>query len=116
MKAEGRDGDKNRNAESKTDGDKSHTVGQAGAGAKLSNDQRTKISTVIKDQHVQSITNVNFSVSVGTRIPHDVAFRPLPAEVVTIYPEWRGYNFVLVEDRIVVIDPDTYEIVAVIDA
>lgn len=116
MKAEGREGDKNKmNAETKTGAD-SKTVGQAGAGGKLSGEQRTKISSVIKEQHVQSVTNVNFSISVGTRVPRDVTFQPLPAEVVTIYPEWRGYNFILVHDQIVVIDPNTYEIIAVIDA
>ncbi|SDS30044.1 DUF1236 domain-containing protein [Bradyrhizobium canariense] len=118
MKAEGRDGNVKGAAENKgTAENKSQTTtGQAGAGAKLSSDQRTKITTVIKEQHVAPVTNVNFSISVGTRVPHDVAFRPLPAEVVTIYPEWRGYNFILVRDQILVIDPNTFEIVAVIEA
>src|ERR1700754_631719 len=50
MKAEGRqDRDTNRNADSKGASDsKSQTTGQAGAGAKLSSEQRTKITTVIK--------------------------------------------------------------------
>jgi hypothetical protein len=43
-------------------------------------------------------------------------FYPLPAEVVTIYPEWRGYEFIQVGDQIVVVDPQTFEIVAVIEA
>ena len=92
------------------------TVGQAGAGAKLSTEQRTKITTVIRDQHVAPVNNVNFSISVGTRVPRDVSFHPLPAEVVTIYPEWRGYEFFLVRDQIVVVDPRTLEIVAVLEA
>ena len=119
MKAEGREGrdrDGNRNADSKNGTERAQTTGQAGAGGKLSTEQRTKISTVIKNEHVSSVTNVNFSVSVGTRVPRDVSFRPLPAEVVTIYPEWRGYNFILVHEQIVIIDPRTFEIVAVIDA
>ncbi len=115
-KAEGRqDRNGSMNAESR-DENKSQTVGQAGAGAKLSTEQRTRITTVIRNQHVAPADNVNFSVSVGTRVPRDVAFHPLPADVVTVYPEWRGYNFVLVRDEIVVIDPDTFEIVAVLNA
>jgi hypothetical protein len=94
----------------------SKTVGQAGAGAKLSTEQRTKITTVIRDQHVAPLEHVNFSISVGTRVPHDVRFYPLPTEVVTYYPEWRGYEFVLVGDQVVVIDPRSFEIVAVLDA
>ncbi|WP_029582904.1 DUF1236 domain-containing protein [Bradyrhizobium sp. URHD0069] len=92
------------------------TVGQAGAAAKLSTEQRTKITTVIRDQRVQPLNNVNFSISVGTRVPRDVRFHPLPREVVTIYPEWRGYEFVLVKEQIVVVDPRTFEIVAILEA
>jgi Protein of unknown function (DUF1236) len=106
-----------RNAESKSATEtRSQTTGQAGAGAKLSSDQRTKITTVIKGQHIQPVTNVNFSISVGTRVPRDVSFHPLPAEIVTIYPDWRGYEFILVNDQIIVVNPQTFEIVAVIDA
>jgi hypothetical protein len=119
MKAEGRqDRNGNMNAESKgaADSKSQTTTGQAGAGAKLSGEQRTRITTVIRSQHVQPMTNVNFSISVGTRVPRDVSFHPLPEEVVTIYPEWRGYEFILVNDQVVVIDPRTFEIVAVIEA
>jgi hypothetical protein len=106
-----------KNAESKSASEtKSQTTGQAGAGAKLSSDQRTKITTVIKEQHIRPVTNVNFSISVGTRVPRDVSFHPLPTEIVTIYPDWRGYEFILVNDQIVVVNPQTFEIVAVIDA
>jgi hypothetical protein len=115
MKAEDRNG--KMNAESKGAADsRSQTVGQAGAGGKLSGEQRTKITTVIRDQHIAPVTNVNFSISVGTRVPRDVTFHPLPAEIVTIYPDWRGYQFILVRDQIVVVDPQTFEIVAVLDA
>ena len=91
------------------------TTGQAGAGAKLSTEQRTKITTVIKSQNVRPVTNVNFSISVGTHVPRNVGFHPLPAEIVTIYPEWRGYEFFLVGNQIVVVNPRTLEIVDVID-
>jgi hypothetical protein len=115
MKAEGRDN--KMNAESKPAGDtKSQTTGQAGAGGKLSSEQRTKITTVIRNEHVRPLEHVNFSISVGTRVPRDVEFHRLPTEIITYYPEWRGYEYVLVNGQILVIDPATYEIVAVLDA
>jgi hypothetical protein len=118
MKAEGSEDRKGKmNAESKGGAEnKSQTVGQAGAGAKLSGEQRTKITSVIRAQHVQPVTNVNFSISVGTRVPRDVSFHPLPAEIVTLYPDWRGYEFILVRNQILVVDPQSLEIVAVLDA
>jgi hypothetical protein len=106
----------NRNADSKSGERSSTTTGQAGAGAKLSTEQRTKITTVIKNQNIQPQTNVNFSISVGTRVPRDVRFHPLPTEIITVYPDWRGYQFFLVNDEIIVVNPRTLEIVAVIDA
>jgi hypothetical protein len=116
MKAEGRNGNMNAEQKSTTDTRSQTTTGQAGAGAKLSGEQRTKITTVIRGEHVAPVANVNFSISVGTRVPREgVSFHPLPAEVVTIYPEWRGYEYFLVNDRIVVVDPRTLEIVDVID-
>jgi hypothetical protein len=108
--------DRNGSMKAEQKGSDSKTVGQAGAGAKLSGEQRTKISTVIRNQHVAPVTNVNFSISVGTRVPRDVAFHPLPTEIVTIYPDWRGYEFILVNGQIIVVDPQSFEIVAVIDA
>jgi hypothetical protein len=128
MKAEGRE-DRNGNMKAEERGERkgnmkaeskgtteSKTVGQAGAGAKLSSEQRTKITTVIRDQHVAPVNNVNFSIAVGTRVPHDLSFHPLPAEIVNIYPDWRGYEFILVRDQIIVVDPQSFEIVAVLNA
>ena len=119
MKAEGRE-DRNGNMKAESKGaveNKSPTTtGQAGASAKLSTEQRTKITSVIREQHVAPVKNVNFSISVGTRVPREVSFHPLPGQIVTIYPEWRGYEYFLVGDQIVVVDPRTLEIVAVLEA
>ncbi|TMK11097.1 MAG: DUF1236 domain-containing protein, partial [Alphaproteobacteria bacterium] len=93
----------------------SQTTGQAGAAAKLSTEQRTQITTVIRDQHVAPVTNVNFSISVGTRVPRDVSFHVLPERVVAIYPEWRGFKFIIVREQILIIDPNTFEIVAILE-
>jgi hypothetical protein len=65
---------------------------------------------------VKPVTNVNFSISVGTRVPRTVTFHPVPTEIVTIYPDWRGYEFFLVRDEIIIVNPRTLEIVAVLPA
>lgn len=99
----------------KADDAKAATTGQ-GTAATLSTEQRTTIRTVIKQQNVQPMTNVNFSISVGARVPRTVNFHPLPVELVQIYPHWRGYDYILVGDQIIVVNPRTHEIVAVLDA
>jgi hypothetical protein len=98
----------------------SGTTGQGAAATSgsvnLSTEQRTQISTVIKETKVQPVTNVNFSLSIGTHVPRTVRFHPLPSRVVAIYPEWRGYDFILVGNQIVIINPRTYEIVFILEA
>ena len=118
MKAEGRDTNmktEGKNAETKGTERSQTTVGAAGAGPQISTEQRTKITTVIREQRVAPLNNVNFTISIGARVPRDVTFHRLPTEVVTIYPQWRGYDYVLVRDQILVIDPRSHEIVAVLD-
>ena len=81
----------------------------------LSTEQRTKINTIIRQNKVEP-AHLNVSVRVGTRVPESVRFYPLPAEVFVVYPQWRGYDYILVGDQILVINPRTHEIVAILDA
>ncbi len=96
----------------------SGTSGRAGgASVQLSQDQRTKIKDVIvRDRNVARVGSANFSVSVGARVPRDVHVSVLPPEVVTIVPEYRGFEYVLVGDQLLIIDPNTLEIVAILPA
>lgn len=96
---------------------KRSTTGQgvaAGAG-NLTSEQQTKITGIIR-QHKVAPTQLNVSVRVGTRIPNSVRFYPLPREVFVIYPEWRGYDYIMVGNEILVIDPRTHQIVAILEA
>jgi hypothetical protein len=82
--------------------------------ANLNDNQRTRISDSITRLNAKPVTNVNFSLSVGTVVPRDVHFQPLPADIVEIVPQYRGYNFVVVRDDIVIVEPSTYKIVDVL--
>jgi hypothetical protein len=86
-----------------------------GQRVELSTEQRTSIHTTIRQQNVKRVTNVNFSINIGARIPRTVTLHALPRTVVEIVPYYRGYRYVVVEDRICIVDPATYEIVYVID-
>lgn len=104
-------------SKSATETKSSTTTGQAGAGSKqMTTEQRTTIRTVIREQRVRPVQNVNFSISIGTRVPRTVSFYPLPQQLVSIYPDWRGYRYFLVGDEIIVVNPRTFEIVAVLEA
>ncbi|MGZ3410885.1 MAG: DUF1236 domain-containing protein [Xanthobacteraceae bacterium] len=92
---------------------------ETNANASLSTEQRTKIrETVVKQSNAPKLSRneVNFSLSVGTVVPRSVHVAVLPATVIEIYPAWRGYEYVLVGDEIVILEPGTLRIVAIIPA
>jgi hypothetical protein len=104
--------------------------------------QKSGVQLVSEDQHSQIKTAVargtsprvdrrllNFSVSIGSRVPQSVRVVTLPDEIVRIVPQYRGFNYFIisyrtkdpggadyffVKDELVIIDPQTLEIVAII--
>jgi hypothetical protein len=102
--------DTKSNAEGKTTGNAA-TAAKAAPPA----EKRTQITSAIRQEKVNAVTNVNFNVSVGTRIPASTHFYAVPERVVAIYPEWRGYQFILVGDRYIIVEPATHEIVYIIE-
>jgi hypothetical protein len=48
-------------------------------------------------------------------VPRHVHLFPVPREVISFFPYYRDYRYVVVDDDICIVDPRTYEIVDVID-
>jgi len=93
-------------------------TGGGGANVTLSADQRARIhKVVINDHNAPRVAHVDFDIRVGTVIPRGkVHYVPVPSTIVEIEPEWRGFVYFLVGDQIVIVEPDTLRIVAVIEA
>jgi hypothetical protein len=65
--------------------------------------------------NVPSVSNVNFSVSVGTVIPETVTLIDVPEEIVRIVPAWRRYKVVKIRNQIIIIDPGPRRIAQIIE-
>ena len=63
---------------------------------------------------MQPVRNVNFSLNVGTVVPATVRFYPVTPAIIAVYPQYRGYSFVVVEEEIIIIEPRTKKIVQVV--
>lgn len=53
-------------------------------------------------------------ISVGVVAPASVNLVALPPVLIDLYPQYRSYRYVVVNEQIVIIDPDTRRIVEVI--
>ena len=103
-------GDRDRVQQGEREGRSSNTT------VSFTTEQRTKIrETVFKEKNAPRVSKVDFSLNVGTVVPRTVHVVEVPEVIVTVHPEWRGYRYFVVNDEIVIVEPDTLKIVAVID-
>ena len=97
---------------------------QASSSEKLSNEttgsidisaeQKTVIKNTIVETNVKPV-DIDIKVSVGVSVPKTIELHPLPTRVVEILPAYRDYvYFVLADGRIVIVQPDTYEVVYIL--
>ncbi|WP_139247855.1 DUF1236 domain-containing protein [Hyphomicrobium sp. CS1GBMeth3] len=116
-KASGRDKDQARQAERGRAAEGDRTAPEQVRKADLSGDKRERVGAALRgDRELKRRTDVDIDISVGTRLPRDWDYVPVPVAVIEIVPEYRGYMIVYVEDEYVITDPVTYEVVAVLPA
>ena len=116
--AQSKDHGAKQNAEKQSkdrEGQKSAERPSPGERTQLSEQQRSTLhQTILKERNVNRASNVNISVSVGTRIPRSVRLAAIPASVLSLAPAYRSYRYVVVHDQILIVDPNTYEIVEIV--
>jgi hypothetical protein len=81
----------------------------------LNERQRTRVKETFSRVDVEPVRNVDFSVTVGATVPRHVHLHPLPPALVEVVPEYRDYRYVVVNDEVVIINPQTYKVVTVVD-
>lgn len=87
------------------------TVVAAPARVELSPVQRqTVYRTIIRERAVPAQPTVEYRV--GTRVPEATQLYAVPQDVVAEVPEVRSYKYMVVNNRVLLVDPATSEVVA----
>jgi Ni/Co efflux regulator RcnB len=86
------------------------------APAPLSAEHHAKIWESIRGEKSAPFSGAKFSITVGESVPQGIHLYRLPVRVIEFAPQYRGYEYVLVGDEILIVDPRTHRIVAVIAA
>jgi Protein of unknown function (DUF1236) len=87
-----------------------------GAPAALSTEQHAKIRDTLRGDKAERLTGVHFAITVGEIVPGTVHLYRLPVSVLEYAPQYRDFEYILVGDEILIVDPRTMRIVAVISA
>ena len=92
------------------------SAGRTGTSSVTANDdQRKQIAERLQRERSASNENINIRVNVGERLPPRVRPRPLPSDLVRIAPQYRDYEYTVINDEIAIVDPRTREVVDIID-
>jgi len=85
------------------------------ANVSLNDQQRTKIrETVINSRSAPRVSNVDFSVNVGTVVPRGhIHLVRVPETLIRIQPRWRHYLYFVYNAEIVIVDPRSMRIIDV---
>lgn len=80
----------------------------------ISPEQENRIRDSVKNAKVDHVAKLAIPLTVGAEVPRNLHFYPFPKEVAEIAPEYSGYFYVVAAEKIVVIDPLSYRIVAIL--
>ena len=100
-----------------TTGRASSTRTDVDIGTNLSSERRTRIhDMVLSRRDIPRVSNLDVNIRVNSIIPRSVRLAAVPEDVVRIYPRFRRHRVFVYNDEIVIVDPVTFRIVAVLPA
>jgi hypothetical protein len=84
---------------------------------KLQGNEKIKItSTLMERARPVEKTKIKFKINVGTVVPRgSIELYEVPMTVISLVPEYRGYQYFVVDDEIIIVEPSSYQIVEVVD-
>lgn len=86
------------------------------ATVQISQTQRVRIREAFRQHrgHFHRVARVGFPIFVGAYVPSDYMFYDVSTDFVDYAPEYEGYKYIVVGNELLIIDPETWEIVAII--
>jgi hypothetical protein len=81
----------------------------------VNDDQRRQVVDQLRRDRTATSENLNIQVNVGTRLPPRVQARRLPSDIVRIMPQYRDYEYTVIDNRVAIIDPRQREVVEILD-
>ncbi len=86
----------------------------AGPRLELSGAQKQTIYQSVSKTQKNHIAPSGFRVSVGGRLPDAIEVAPMPGTLAELMPQTKRFEVAMIEKQVVLVDPETKQIVAVI--
>jgi hypothetical protein len=81
---------------------------------KLSRDQKHTIYLSISNQQRKETAPPTFRAAVGAIVPPSVELQPLPKTIVDLMPQVKDYEYAMVANQVLLVEPKSKQVVDVI--
>jgi hypothetical protein len=89
--------------------------GARGSITEVTEEQRGRVKGVFVRHRVEPARDLGLSLNIGVALPRHVHLYAVPEDIVEIVPNYRGYEYIMLDDnRFAIVDPGTYEVVDII--
>jgi hypothetical protein len=89
--------------------------GARGSITDVTEEQRSRARGVFVRHRVEPAHDLGLSLNIGVALPRHVHLYAVPEDIVEIVPNYRGYEYIMLDDnRFAIVDPGTYEVVDII--
>ena len=94
--------------------DSTSKPGVADQAPMLSAAQRSAIYTAVNQEKSKVRPPLAFNPAIGAKVPASIALYALPERMLSEIPAIRAYQYTIVQDQVVLVDPTTLQVVDII--
>jgi len=95
-------------------GGRERAIKQSSRPLSLSEQARSQVKDVIGKQNAPRVQQAQFEMMIGAAVPGQVQLQDIPPEITQIMNGYWGDQYVLVQDKLVIVDQHTRRIVAIV--
>ena len=82
---------------------------------KLTTEQRQTIYSSISSQKQKETAPPTFQAAIGAVVPSSIETQPLPKTIVELMPPLKDYEYAMVANQVLLVDPKTKQVVEIIN-
>ncbi|MGY3453900.1 DUF1236 domain-containing protein [Bradyrhizobium sp. USDA 4353] len=95
-------------------GGRERAIKQSSQPLSLSDQARNQVKDVIGKQNAPRVQQAQFEMMIGSAVPGQVQLQDIPPEITQIMNGYWGDQYVLVQDKLVIVDQHTRRVVAIV--
>ncbi|HVT54760.1 MAG TPA: DUF1236 domain-containing protein [Xanthobacteraceae bacterium] len=101
-------------ASAQSESPKVEIISNVGKSSEIPEQTRKQIHKALVEENMQRAPKLDIPVQLGAKIPQEIKAYQLPTDIMEMAPQLRGFDYVLVRQEVVFLNPGTRKVVAIL--